>query len=57
MEVLRRVEPEVELDLPVSFPLGEHVRVEDVGLAGDVPEELEVDLVVGVPDRGHLQGR
>ena len=43
------VEPEVVLLLPAADAVGEDVGVERDGLAGDVAEELQVDLVVVRP--------
>jgi hypothetical protein len=43
------VEPEVELLLPAADAIGEDVGVQRVGLAGEVAEELQVDLVVVLP--------
>lgn len=40
------IEPEAELLLLVAFALRVDVRVHRVRLAGGVPQELEVDLVV-----------
>jgi hypothetical protein len=56
VEVVGGVEPEAELLLPLPLPLREHVRVQRVGLARHVAEELEVDLVVGRALRRKLQG-
>jgi hypothetical protein len=50
------VEPEAELLLPLPLPLREHVGVQRVGLPGHVPQELEVDLVVGAPLRREVEG-
>ena len=40
------VEPEAELLLLVAFPLRVHIRVNGVGLASRVPQELKINLVV-----------
>lgn len=57
MEVLGRVEPEVDPLLPVALPSGEHIGLEDVGLATPVPQELKVDLVVLRVLRRELSGK
>uniref|UniRef100_J3M149 Uncharacterized protein n=1 Tax=Oryza brachyantha TaxID=4533 RepID=J3M149_ORYBR len=49
VEILGRVEPEPVLHLPAAFAIGEDIGVQGVRLPGDVAQELEVDLVVGVP--------
>lgn len=54
MEVFAGIEPEVELLLSLPFPVHEDVGVECVRLPADVPQELEVDLVVGRPLRRQL---
>lgn len=46
MEAGSRVEPGVELLLLVPHALCIDVRVDDVGLSGRVPQELEIYLVV-----------
>ena len=51
VEVPGGIKPKVELLLPVSLPLGEHIGVENVRLATNVAEELEVDLIVSRPLR------
>lgn len=45
VEIGGGVEPEMELLLSVAFPLAEHVGVESVGVAAQIPQELEVYLV------------
>ena len=47
MEVSGGVEPELELLLPVTLSLREHVGVKGVRVSAQVPQKLEVDLVVG----------
>ena len=54
VEIGCRVEPEVELLLPASISLCVDVCVYDVRLSRDVPQELEIDLIVSVARRGHL---
>lgn len=54
VESSSRVEPRIELHFSVSHPLRVDVGVDDVGLAGHVAEEFEVDLVMLVPCRRHL---
>lgn len=49
MEVLCRVKPEPVLHLPAAGAIGEDVGVEGIGLASDVAQELQVDLVVDLP--------
>ena len=49
------VEPGDELHLLVADAVGVDVGVQRVGLPGLVPQELEVDLVVVLPDRRCLQ--
>ena len=51
MEVLCGIKPEVELLLSVSLPLSVHIGVQDVRISAEVPEELEVDLIMGWPLR------
>lgn len=51
VEVFGGVKPEIKLLLSVPFALCEHIGMEDVGLAGDVPQKLEVDFVVCGPLR------
>jgi hypothetical protein len=46
VEVLGGVEPEPELLLAVADAVDEYVGVQRVRLAGDVSQELQVDLVV-----------
>uniref|UniRef100_A0A804PCM2 Uncharacterized protein n=1 Tax=Zea mays TaxID=4577 RepID=A0A804PCM2_MAIZE len=57
VEVGGGVEPEAELLLPLPPPAREHVRVQRVGLARHVAQELQVDLVVRVALRRQVQGR
>lgn len=40
------VEPQIELLLSATFSLREDVCVQNVGLSGDVPQELEVYLIM-----------
>jgi hypothetical protein len=47
VEISTGVEPQVDPLLPASKATGEHIGLQDVGLAGCVAEELEVKLVVG----------
>lgn len=47
VEVSGGVEPEVELLLSVSFALGKHVCVENVGVAAHVSQEFKINLVMG----------
>lgn len=54
VEVLGGVEPQPELHLPVSLPLREHIRVQRVRLSGQVPQKLEIYLVVCRPLRRQL---
>jgi hypothetical protein len=49
------VEPGPEPDLLVADVCGEKVCVDGVGLAGDVAEELEVNLIVLVSYAGCLK--
>ena len=49
MEVLSRVQPEPVLHLPAAGAIGEDVGVQGVRLAGDVAQELQVDLVMDLP--------
>lgn len=51
MEVLGRIEPEIELLLPVPFPLGVHIGVEDIRVSAKVTKEFEINLVVIRPLR------
>jgi hypothetical protein len=46
VEVSCGVKPEIELLLSVSLPLSEHISVQNVRVAAEVPQELEVDLVM-----------
>lgn len=46
MEVLGRIEPEVELHLFVTLPIGVHIGVKGVRISSKVPKELKVDLIV-----------
>ena len=55
MEGLGCVEPQVELLLSVSFALSEDVGVNYVWFSGEIPQELEIDLVVHRPLRRQLQ--
>lgn len=56
MEVLGWVEPEVELLLSVAFPLSEDIGVQNVRVFAEIPEELEVDLIMSWPLRRQLRG-
>ncbi|BAS99289.1 Os06g0696450, partial [Oryza sativa Japonica Group] len=56
VEGLGGVEPEAELLLALPLPLREHVGVQRVRLAGHVPQELEVDLIVGRTLRRQVEG-
>lgn len=47
----------MELLLPVSLPLSKHIGVQGIRLPREVPEELEVDLVVIRALRRHLQAK
>jgi hypothetical protein len=49
VEVLSGVEPEPVLHLPAAGAVGEDVGVQGVRLAGDVAQELQVDLVMDLP--------
>lgn len=51
------IKPEVELLLSVALPLGIHISVKDVRISAEVPEELEVDLVVSRTYRRELHAR
>ena len=51
------VEPGLELHLLVADAVGVDVGVEGVGLPGHVAQELVVDLVVVVAERGRLHRR
>lgn len=55
MKVCRRVEPQVDSLLPPSCSTGEQIGLQNVGLATDVAQKLEVDLVVIVARRRQLQ--
>jgi hypothetical protein len=55
VEVGRGVEPQVDPLLTVAHALDVQVRLHQVRLAGDVAQELEVELVVLVPFRRQLQ--
>ena len=57
VEVSRGVKPEIELLLSVSLPLSEHIGVQNVRVAGEVPQELEVDLVMCWSLRRQLHGK
>lgn len=46
VEILGGIEPQVELLLPVALPLSKHIGVDDIWLAANVTEELEVDLIM-----------
>lgn len=48
VEVLRGIEPQIELLLPVALPLRVQVGVQNVRVAAKVPQELEVDLIMRV---------
>lgn len=37
VEISCRIEPEIELLLPVALPLSKHISVEDVRFTGEVP--------------------
>ena len=50
------VEPGLELHLLVADAVGVDVGVDGVGLPGHVAQELVVDLVVVVAERGRLHG-
>ena len=56
VEVSCGIKPEIELLLSVSLPLSEHVSVQNVRVAAEVPQELEVDLVMCWSLRRQLQG-
>ncbi|KAH0465913.1 hypothetical protein IEQ34_006016 [Dendrobium chrysotoxum] len=51
VEILGGIEPELELHLPISLPLREHVGVQRVRVAAKVPKEFEIDLIVCRPLR------
>jgi hypothetical protein len=55
VEVGRGVEPQVDALLPVAHALDVQVRLHQVRLAGDVAQELEVELVVLVPSGRQLR--
>ncbi|PKA51389.1 hypothetical protein AXF42_Ash002754 [Apostasia shenzhenica] len=46
VESRRGIEPRIELHLSVPLTLRVNVCVDDVRIAGEVSEELEVDLIV-----------
>lgn len=56
VEVIRGVEPRIELLLSVPHASREDVCVDDVGLSGLISEELKVYLVMLIPCRRQLQG-
>ena len=55
VEILGGIKPELELHLPVPLPLGEHIGVQSVRVSAEIPEELEVDLVMSRSLRRQLQ--
>lgn len=46
MEILCRVEPEMELLLSVPLPLSEHIGMQCIRISTKVPKELEVNLIM-----------
>lgn len=46
MEILCRVEPEMELLLSVSLSLTEHIGMQCIWISAKIPKELKVNLIM-----------
>lgn len=55
VEIYSWVEPEIELLLPVPFPLSEHISMQDIWFPSKVSQELEIDLIMCRSLRRQLQ--
>lgn len=55
MEICGRIEPQVKLLFPISFPLTVNISVDGVWITAEIPKKLEVDLIPGRTLRSHLQ--
>ena len=49
MEISSWIEPEVKLLLSVSLALAEHISVKNVWITTEIPQEFEVDFIMGWP--------
>jgi hypothetical protein len=47
--ILCGIKPKPVLLLSSTFPFGVHIGVQGIGLTGAIPQELKVDLIMGLP--------